>query len=152
MRLNSTLSGLTDEDWTMIQELLRPSYEIKPNATRVCLTVVHGAEERHTELPLGTFVEVMAALSRGRAVRNGLRAVALLTPDALPDEPGNPCPDGVPDCPIKHATEAPAPDCGHGATVTNETPSVFEGAAPVRDFADGCQSYGPYATETPAEG
>jgi hypothetical protein len=147
MRLNSTLTELTDEDWTLIQELLRPGYEMKPNVTRVCLTVVHGAEERHTELPLGTFVEVMAALTLGRTMRNGLRAVAALTPDALPDEPRCRCGFRAPElgphpmCPIHGRT------CDHGTFVVREDPSVFEGAEPVRTFEDGCQSYGPYASE-----
>jgi len=34
--------------------------------------------------------------------------------------------------------------CDHGAAVLAETPSAFEGAEPVRDYADGCQSFGPY--------
>jgi hypothetical protein len=43
---------------------------------------------------------------------------------------------------------APAgPPCGHGAALVKETPSVFEGAPPIRDHADGCQAYGPYADE-----
>lgn len=130
MRLATTLTGLTEEEWALTQAILRPSYEINPEAVRVCLTVIHGPEERHVELPLGTFVEVMAALGLERVFEKIYRlrtAQAALTPDALPDDL----------------------TCHHGAAVTNETPSVFEGAAPVRDFADGCQSYGPYAGENP---
>lgn len=134
MRLTTTLTDLTPEEWALAQSILRPGYEINPDAIRVCLTVVHGTEERHVELPLGTFVEVMACLGLERTFRKFHAALgtakAALTPDALPDDI----------------------TCDHGAAVTKEDPSVFEGAAPVRTFADGCQSYGPYATETPAEG
>lgn len=34
--------------------------------------------------------------------------------------------------------------CDHGSSLVGETPSMFDGADPVRDYADGCQSYGPY--------
>lgn len=34
--------------------------------------------------------------------------------------------------------------CEHNAAVTEETASMFDGAEPVRIYADGCQSYGPY--------
>lgn len=44
---------------------------------------------------------------------------------------------------------APGLTCTHGAAVAEESPSVFHGAAPVRTFTDGCQSYGPYRNETP---
>ena len=150
MRLTTTLTELTDEDWTTVQGLLRPSYDIKPGATRVCLTVVHGAEERHAELPLGTFVETLAALALGRTVRNALTALAALSPDTLPDVPEIECKCGFrapelgphPECP-SHSLK-----CGHGTAVVREDPSAFEGAEPVRLFADGCQSYGPYANET----
>lgn len=37
------------------------------------------------------------------------------------------------------------PRCEHGTKVVKSTPSVFDGADPVRTYADGCQSYGPYA-------
>lgn len=148
MRLATTLTELTEEDWTMVQALLRPSYDIKANATRVCLTVVHGAEERHTELPMGAFFEVMAGLAVHRTLRNTLVALAALTPDAL-SEPEIECKCGFrapelgphPDCPA-HSLK-----CEHGASVVREDPSAFEGAEPVRTFADGCQSYGPYSTE-----
>lgn len=132
MRLTTTLTELTEGEWGVAQSILRPSYEISPDAIRVCLTVIHGPEERHVELPLGTFVEVTAALGLERVFEKIHRlrtAQAALTPDALPDDL----------------------TCHHGAAVTNETPSVFEGAAPVRDFADGCQSYGPYAGESTGE-
>jgi hypothetical protein len=39
------------------------------------------------------------------------------------------------------------PPCEHGAPVTEETPSAFAGAKPIRTYADGCQSYGPYQSE-----
>lgn len=41
-------------------------------------------------------------------------------------------------------TTEPEPQCGHGARMTMEIPSVFEGAQPTRHYSDGCQSYGPY--------
>ncbi|HEU4751970.1 MAG TPA: hypothetical protein VFU47_02600, partial [Armatimonadota bacterium] len=145
MRLNSTLSGLTDEDWALIQELLRPSYEIEARAVRVCLTVVHGAEERHVEIPLGTFTEVMVALTLTRNMRNALRAEAALTPDALPDEPRCRCGFRAPELGPHPACPVHSLKCTHGKPVTKEEPSMFEGADPVRTFADGCQSYGPYA-------
>lgn len=34
--------------------------------------------------------------------------------------------------------------CDHGASVVRETSSAFAGAEPIRDYSDGCQSYGPY--------
>lgn len=51
--------------------------------------------------------------------------------------------------PIEFVGEAPAgtPKCDHGEPMVRETPSAFKGADPVRVYADGCQSYGPYAGE-----
>ncbi|HEX8106118.1 MAG TPA: hypothetical protein VF516_00255 [Kofleriaceae bacterium] len=40
------------------------------------------------------------------------------------------------------------PTCDHGFPVVEEQPSAFEGAPPPRQYADGCQSYGPYAELT----
>lgn len=34
--------------------------------------------------------------------------------------------------------------CDHGTPVVQETPSACEGAEPIRNYSDGCQSYGPY--------
>lgn len=47
---------------------------------------------------------------------------------------------------IQHHAElaASGTTCDHGAAVVAETPSAFEGADPVRDYGDGCQSFGPY--------
>ena len=112
MRLATTLTGLTSEEWALAQSILRPAYEINPDATRVCLTVVHGPEERHVELPLGAFVEVITAMGLERMLHRFHQfrtAQAALTPDALPE------------------------------------------LALVQEFADGRQSYGPYAGETTGE-
>jgi hypothetical protein len=104
MRLTTTLTELTEEEWGVAQSILRPSYEISPDAIRVCLTMIRGPEERHVELPLGEFVDVMAALGLERVfekIRRFRTAQAVLTPDALPDDL----------------------TCHHGAAVTNETPA-----------------------------
>ena len=50
---------------------------------------------------------------------------------------------------VELARKMNEPTCDHGAAVTAERPSMFEGAQPVRDYADGCQSYGPYPTVQP---
>ena len=138
MRLATTLTELTDEEWALAQSILRPSYEINPEAVRVCLTVVHGDQERHVEIPLGTFVEVIAALGLERMFRKFHAALstakAALTPDALPDDLGAvPSTDPGParqDCAFchrernakdnNHAPECPYWTIGPGSLSTGE--------------------------------
>lgn len=77
--------------------------------------------ELHIEMELVEFSTVMLRLN---SIRNEVAvedvAKAALTPDALPEP------------------------CEHGAAVVKEEPSAFAGAKPIRTYADGCQSYGPY--------
>lgn len=120
MRLTTTLTDLTPEEWALAQSILRPGYEINPDTIRVCLTVVHGTEERHVELPLGTFVEVLTCLGLERTFRKFHAALqtakATLTPDALPDEEADRCKCGFrapelgphPDCPVHRPAKTPA--------------------------------------------
>jgi hypothetical protein len=61
----------------------------------------------------------------------------------------------LPPLPAKWSAPLSGPDrtCDHGLPVVNETPSVFEGADPVRTYEDGCQSFGPYRNQAdPARG
>jgi hypothetical protein len=119
MRLQTTITGMTAVEWKFAQEVLRTEYTIGPDASRVCLTLEHEGEERHAEMPLGAFVGFVAGLGVNNTVQTVLAA---LSPDELPDHledqrnaadptraaerAGGPCPENVPDCPIKHADQA----------------------------------------------
>ncbi len=82
MRLNVNVDRLTEAQWKFAQDALRISYDIPMGASRVCLVLEHRGEERHTELPLGAFIGLMAGIN----VNDNVQAViAALSPDEVPD-------------------------------------------------------------------
>jgi hypothetical protein len=85
---------------------------------------------RHVEMPVRAFMALMTRLQRIEVHGQIEEGAAELPP--LPPRWSAPL------------TPVAGPTCDHGAAVVNETPSAFEGAEPVRDYADGCQSVGPY--------
>lgn len=132
MRLKTEINDLTPEQWEQAQKILKTSYDLPENASRVCLTLVHGEEERHVEAPVSALVGLLISLTLTPAIHQladamtKIKAMAVLTPDddRLPGEP-----------------------CEHGAAVVKEEPSAFAGVKPTRTYSDGCQSYGPYQKE-----
>ena len=81
MRLKAEINELSPGQWRHAQEVLLTSYDIRDSATRVCLTLVHGEEERHVELPVAVFIAVMSGLSMISATEKLSAARAILTPD-----------------------------------------------------------------------
>lgn len=159
MRTRIKVTDLTRGQWDHLQDNLPASYDMPEGAVRVCVEFELDPQmnTRHVEMPVRAFMALMTRLQ-------GLQrhAEAALTPDAFPDDleavrnaadparPVLPTPDQVRHLSAAEAVEltrqmntAP-PTCQHGATVIRESPGAFEGAEPVRDYADGCQSFGPY--------
>lgn len=153
MRIQSTMTDLTEVQWAFVNATVLTSYPIDDLETRVCLTIEHGEQERHVEMPMGSYISLLTGvrliplsqtLSRFREnVRASMAKVAeaALTPDALPDhlEKARSAAD-----PARKPGQTEAP-CEHGLPVVEVTPSLFHDEPPVRTHADGCQSYGPYA-------
>lgn len=124
MRTQIKVTDLSVAQWDYLQDNLLEKYSIPADAVRVCVEFELHPEmsTRHVEMPVRAF---MSFLTQLQAAQIRATAQAVLTPDALPDD-------------------FPALTCDHGAAMVTETPSMFEGAEPVRDYADGCQSFGPY--------
>lgn len=124
MRTQIKVTDLSVVQWDYLQDNLLEKYAIPADAVRVCVEFELDPEmsTRHVEMPVRAF---MSFLTRLQAAQIRATAQAALTPDALPDE-------------------FPALTCDHGAAVVVETPSVFRGADPVRQYVDGCSSVGPY--------
>jgi hypothetical protein len=121
--------------------VLPAEYDIPEGAVRVCVEFELTAElsPRHVEMPVRAFVALMTQLQRIENAPSTLQvATAALTPDELPDHL-----EAVRNA-ADPARAAERVTCDHGSPVVRETPSAFEGADPVREFEDGCQSYGPY--------
>lgn len=127
MRTRIKVTDLSLGQWDHLQDNLPASYDMPEGAVRVCVEFELDAQmdSRHVEMPVRAFMALMTRLQEVQA-----RAEAALTPDALP--------------PKWSAPLSQPRTCDHGAAVVAETPSAFEGAEPVRDYADGCQSFGPY--------
>jgi len=127
MRARIKVMDLTLGQWDYLQDTLPERFEMPDEAVRVCVEFELDSQlsPRHVEMPVRAFTALLTRLQEVQA-----RAEAALTPDALP---------------AKWSAPLSQPrTCDHGAAVVAETPSAFEGAEPVREYADGCQSFGPY--------
>lgn len=144
MRIQSTITEVTPEQWAYFQRTLKTSYTIGENDPRVCLTVQHEGEERHVEMPLGIYAGTLTGMGLSEAMDRFRvqisTAFAALTPDTLPDHL-NKARDAADPARKPGQTEAP---CEHGSPVLETIPSLFHDERQVRTHADGCQSYGPY--------
>jgi len=85
MRLQTTITELSTEQWELAQKVLKTGYEIPADASRVCLTLEHNGEERHAEMPLGAYIGLLGAFGLTSLATGLQTAMAALTPDALPD-------------------------------------------------------------------
>lgn len=89
MRLKVEINDLTPEQWEQAQEVLQAEYEIPNGASRMCLTILHGEEERHVEAPVMTLVSVVMSLTIAPAIRKLSDAVRessnMFTPVELRD-------------------------------------------------------------------
>jgi hypothetical protein len=68
MRIQATIIELTDEQWSQFHEVLKTEYQFHEGDSRVCLTLIHGNEERHLELPLAAFGPLMNNRGVGEAL------------------------------------------------------------------------------------
>lgn len=155
MRTRIKVMDLTLRQWDHLQDNLQPSYEIPENGVRVCVEFELHCEmsPRHVEMPVRAFMALMTRLQRIEVHGQTEEGTAELPP--LPAKwsaplsasrlPVLPTADEVRGLSAEEARKMNVdPTCDHGAAVTAETPSAFDGAEPVRDYADGCQSFGPY--------
>lgn len=85
MRLKVEITDLTPDQWDQAQKILKTEYTIPDGASRVCLTLIHGNEERHVETPVGALTGLLTGLNLGQAFRGLSKALktamAALTPD-----------------------------------------------------------------------
>ena len=77
MRLKVEIDDLTPEQWDQAERLLKDSYDIPEDASRVCLTLIHGPELRHHEVPVSAFTTLMWGMSLAPAFKELARAVKL---------------------------------------------------------------------------
>lgn len=114
MRLKIEIDDLSPEQWRYFQESLQARYEIPDGVSRACLTVIHGDEERHVELPAsrvsGLLMGTNLATTFFQLGKSVKLAMAALTPDdaRLPGAPCSPaCEDQdddrphLLDCPVR---------------------------------------------------
>ena len=89
MRLTVNIDGLTPEQWVKAQQILRSEYDIPDGASRVCLTLVYGAEERHVETPVSALTGLLLTMTLTPAIRaladtvRMTRAIPTLDNDSL---------------------------------------------------------------------
>lgn len=76
MRITSTIEDLDEDRWQYVQRLVKTFYEFTEDMTRVCVTFVRGAEERHAEMPLGAYTGLMMGLG---LVKTSVRLSQILT-------------------------------------------------------------------------
>lgn len=87
MRLKTEINDLTPDQWEQAQKYLKTGYDIPDGASRVCITLVHGDEERHVEAPVSVLTGLLFSLNLVPAFRQladamtKIRAMAVLTPD-----------------------------------------------------------------------
>lgn len=127
MRTRIKVTDLTLGQWDYLQDTLPASYDLPEGAVRMCVEfeLDNQLSPRHVEMGVRQFMALMTRLREVQA-----RAEAALTPDALP--------------PKWSAPLSQPRTCDHGAVEVASTASMFEGAEPIREYADGCQSFGPY--------
>jgi hypothetical protein len=144
MRTRIKVTDLTLRQWDHLQDNLQASYDIPENGVRVCVEFELHCEmdPRHVEMPVRAFMALMTRLQRIEVHGQTEEGVAELPP--LPPKWSAPLTPVEAGAILTGENLATGPTCDHGAAVVNERPSAFEGAEPVRDYADGCQSYGPY--------
>jgi hypothetical protein len=126
VRAQMTITDLDQDRWDYLQRNVRAEYEIPEGTTRVCLTFSREAEERHAEMPLTTLIGLLTGL-----ILNSTFAAFTKVMDKI----------------NKTKTAEIGDPCEHGSPVKSTSPSMFDGAPPVRTHEDGCQSYGPYTKD-----
>lgn len=118
MRTRIKVMDLTEGQWNYLQAELDSTMPVPDGAVRMCVEFELAAqgEVRHVEMSARSFV---AMITRVQDVQD--LAEAALTPDV-------------------------EPRCDHGSPVVHESPSMWRDGKrhPVREYADGCQSFGPY--------
>lgn len=70
MKLTATITDLDALQWAHLQESVPAAgYDLREGQTRVCVVFSHGAEERHTEMPLMIFTALVQRLAhRGHKI------------------------------------------------------------------------------------
>ena len=140
MRARIKVMDLSLAQWDWLQDNLPETYAIPENAVRVCVEFELSSEigARYVEMGVRQFIALMAQLQLAEAQAQGKDVRLPVLPTAAE---------------VHNLTAAQAvaltqrknePTCDHGAAVAEESRSAFEGAEPVRTYADGCQSFGPY--------
>ena len=143
MHVKIKVKDLSLNQWRWLEANLPVNREFEPGDIRVCVELEASPMMTfsHVEMPVREFLDLLNTLAQLET------AQAVLRPDELPDHLHKVRQQADPALPDTEAGQDPLPAeprCDHGATVTRETPPVFEGASPVREYGDGCQSYGPY--------
>jgi hypothetical protein len=82
MHVNATVTGLSLQQWDYLQDTLPARYDMPDGVVRVCaeFELTPDLQVRHAEMPIRMFAGLL-----NRLERHGKMAMAVLTPDALPD-------------------------------------------------------------------
>lgn len=147
MRTRIKVADMTLGQWDYLQDNLQEIYDIPDQAVSVYVEFELDPQigSRFAEMPVRAFVALLRRLREVQA-----QAEAVLTPDAARSL--GPLVSSfqigaaeLPAIPPKWSAPLSQPrTCDHGSPVVAETPSAFADGEPVRDYADGCQSVGPY--------
>ena len=81
MRLKVEITELVLAQWDAVQRVVRTEYEFPENASRACVTLVHGDEERHAEMPLTALMGLLVVLGMTPSIEALNVALAALAPD-----------------------------------------------------------------------
>ncbi len=117
MRTRTKITDLSRAQWDRLQLRLQTGYEIPAGIARVCAVFeLSTMVERHVEMPIQAFATLMAELAQIGQAETELATVSLsglpshleearnqADPARAAERAGAPCPEGIPDCPIKHA-------------------------------------------------
>jgi hypothetical protein len=84
MHVNAKVTGLSLQQWDYLRDTLPARYDMPDGVVRVCATfeleLGDAVNVRHAEIPIRMFAGLL-----NRLERHGNLAMAVLTPDALPD-------------------------------------------------------------------
>lgn len=68
MRIQSTITDLTEVQWKHLHQAIKTEYDLKEGSTRVCATFIRDEEERHVELPLSIYVALLQGLNLSKSM------------------------------------------------------------------------------------
>lgn len=85
MKIQSTVTDLTAEQWERINRVVQVEYDLTGIRATVCAVFEHAGLERHVEMPLGVFTGLLMSMQLSTlavAIETAVSAVSVLRRDA----------------------------------------------------------------------